>query len=156
MPADVKVSVFSQSVKYDSVEAIAIEFGIATGESIELWGVIYSFKNEENGDWENIETALSTDPSHLLNPPAALIQESSCYAYFKRSKRVTGTTHIAELESFVLPLYGLVRPKRQIWIVANNIGLTQPFRLEVYWSQFKASLEDIATINRKYGKYRRT
>ena len=161
MPADVKVSTYSFDFEPYLVNARPIEFGVAINESVSLLGIKYNIETvtaHMNND--NFMVALSSDPGHIANPPAninALFRDKSIYAMWSRLFTVVGPQNYTLIvETKCIDLYGLIRPKRQVLLTAFWRETLASLQVEIYWQQLSRSIEETATTNRKYGKYRRT
>ncbi|MBA7554137.1 hypothetical protein ES705_46749 [subsurface metagenome] len=136
------------------------------GKAVRLWAVHYSIAvalgQTGSGLWVN---ALSSNPSHEGEQAALNLD------YFVRSPDLYGTSAwidrvivwepagvgITRTSTKIIPLYGIIRPVRQIWIV-YLVGFVGSDRMicEIYYEPIELAKSDLDSLNRKYGRYRRT
>lgn len=144
-------------------ESKPIEMG-ARGEVVSILGVHYSLDYLVSGVLGYRYIALSSNPGHELTPPSTqdlFFGDKAFYAFasFINVFKVTGDHYGLNdhFFSIFVPLYGMVRPRRQIICIGNLVGNEQ-FRLrtEVYYRPVHLGQPDLVTINRKFGKYRRS
>jgi len=160
----VEVLVASHETSAGAVsEAIPIEMG-GQGKLVELLGVHYlvNYPGSPTGPFI-LCLGLSSNPNHLLTPPAhraAFLEDVSIYgAHIHCMAPVTAgenyaTSHV--IDTKIIPLYGIIRPRRQVFVVRGDTGTAILIRIEVYYRPIavKGVLRNV--IDRKFGKYRRS
>jgi len=143
--------------------ATPIEMG-GRGDVVELIAVHYSMNIVNTPVLLQYALALSSDPEHELAPPAtieAILVDTSVYAVLAQIKALTtsatGYATTMEFNTRIIPLHGIVRPRRQIFIMTYE-GTVQPIlaRAELYYRPISVDKVTQDVINRRYGKYRRT
>ena len=160
MPEEGKLQMvaFSRNIAADDFGGSPVEMG-ARGEAVELWGLHLVIGEMAVVVSQSLMVALSSNPRHELTPPGsedAFIVDPALYGMAMARK--TTHTNVGEIsipQSFV-PLYGMVRPRRQI-VVWSFIrpSATVVFRVEIYYRPVSLGKEDLNALNLKYGKYRR-
>ncbi len=141
-----------------------IEAG-ARGELISINSVRYTMTGVQNGAslWMGM-FALSTNPEHEENPPASIVdfmESKALYAKFVVHYKAAGIS-INRVETVHVELYGLLRPRRQIW-VTRTINLMGPdpsgdekgLGLEVNYRPVKVDDITLSEYNNRYGLYKR-
>lgn len=141
-----------------------IELG-GRGRLVKLWSVHYSV-SEINDDPTTLDlwyNALSSNPEHqgdYIATTDAFFQDKALYgtAVFGQRINKSATGGASRwVWTQIIPLHGLIRPRRQIWVLFRN-GWAEwyQFGMEIYYSEIPMLPGDIITANRKYGKYRRS
>ena len=154
----VQVVNYARTVTSPSFSSLVVEMG-ARGEAVEMIALHISISAIlPSTTQRSIVVALSTDPSHEVVPPVARIAMFSLKALYGFSSGFwqVGASGGARSSTEIIPLYGLVRPRRQILVWAW-VGITeeQTFRVEIYYRPVSLNKEDLDALNLKYGKYRR-
>jgi len=107
-------------------------------------------------------SALSSNPEHegeldlglddLFGSPAIYATRM----HVNRCDLVSTGGYAWHDETEIIPLYGIIRPRRQVWVEymvahdgSNRTGI------EIYYSEIDATRPQEAQVNYKYGKYRR-
>ena len=156
-----QVAVVSFRAATDTGASVVFEIG-ARGVAVELIAIHYQF----SGGWlpdanRQLFIGLSSNPVHQQTPPVSIDQflvdravYGIGYHHFLQVLTVEGARTIL-LETLVIPLYGLVRPRRQILVATGASGGAIQMRAEVYYRPTSLSRVDLDTLNLKYGKYRR-
>jgi len=132
-------------------------------EAIKLHGVEYNMSAwDRNLVDVNCIFCLSSNPEHLVGPPSMIeiFDSEATYAIYKWDGRaaVAGTDngYARMFNTGIIPLYGLIVPRRQIVCLDNNMGSTIKMRANIYYSIVQKKSDIIETLNRQRGKYRRT
>ncbi len=105
---------------------------------------------------------LSQNPDHENSPPTLTFAntDSAVYALGQRlySRQIAGAAGGWALieDGLHVPLYGLLRPFRQVLIMYNSTNLTVKLAAEIFYAPVDLPLEDLNTLNRQKGSYRRT
>lgn len=144
--------------------AISIEVG-GRGEVAELWGVHYSHFDLFPVTYVEgfAFHGLSTNPELLEAAPLAAMDhwdfaaDHSIYGRYMwrhRAQGVGGTS--ALIDTSIIPLYGLVRPRRQVWVIVTISFDGIDAAMELYYRPIRLAQDDQDAIDRKYGKYRRS
>lgn len=160
MPEEGKVQVVSVTRLFGTNESnnAVIEMG-ARGQAVELLGVHYTLSNLSAATSIGIEIGLSSNPENEGFPFIGSVTpnfDPSVYGYWDYSiLTLTGVGHVVREPQGIIPLYGLVRPRRQVLIFVFNGG-TAELRTEVYYRSVSLVKEDLDSLNLKFGKYRRT
>ena len=148
---NIQVVTFSKELTSPDFRSAAIEVG-ARGEAVELLGVHYFLETILTAGTFNV--GLSSNPEHVLNPPATtdlFLFDPAIYGKSGWQK-----LNVNESETRVIPLYGLIRPRRQIIVWAwESASIVAILTIEVYYRPVQLSKTDLDTLNLKYGKYRR-
>ncbi len=144
--------------------SIPIEAG-ARGELIAINSVIYSPPDISTTVHMIILTALSSNPEHEAKPPASIGEFSESKALYAKKVWVNEGSIRGEadyamawsIETKAIELYGLLRPRRQIWVVyaVSMIPNTKWFGLELNYRPVKVDDATLSEYNTKYGLYRR-
>ena len=141
--------------------SIPIEAG-ARGELIAINSVRYS--PPDIGTFAAIHwvimNALSTNPEHEENPPASIAEFMESKALYARSVQL----HLSAadlpdhtIEVIHVPMYGLLRPRRQIWVI-YAVGISSAevwYGLEVNYRPVKVDDTTLSEYNHRYGLYKR-
>jgi hypothetical protein len=161
MRNDVQVAVAGLRVPSgNTVDSAVVEMGGGEGNLVELLAVHWHVESVQGGAAVLLVAGLSSNPEHELSPPADFIESMQDPAVYGRASW-TGQLHTSGFDSqngVVIPLYGLIRPRRQImvFININDTTLTQ-FTGEVYYEPFtEPNRVDRERVNREFGKYRRS
>ncbi|MBA7689331.1 hypothetical protein ES703_97837 [subsurface metagenome] len=162
---DVQIAQLNITIKPNGPGSVGvsrpIEFG-AKGDAVRLFEAHYSVREAhvETGTTIRAYFALTTDPAFLVTPPlyAAFFTDDSFYGRGIYVVRTTSTVDIVKFESLIIPLWGIIRPRRQIFcaIASQAEHSPQYVNAEFFYESVDLSLPDMASLNRKYGKYRRT
>jgi len=149
---------FARDIAADDFGAAPVEMG-ARGEAVELWGLHLITGEMAVVVSQSLMVALSSNPRHELTPPGgedAFVLDPALYGMaLVRKSTHTNVGEISIPQAFV-PLYGIVRPRRQILVwsfirpAANVV-----FRVEIYYRPVSLNKPDLDALNLKYGKYRR-
>ena len=144
----------------------AIEFGGGEGNLVRLWAAHWSIEFTDTRDgpvFSFLGCAISSDPEHILNPPGGFQDALGHKALYARAIWNYAHDGIGDTTSFtntqVIPLYGLVRPRRQVMTAIQLWGELEEVNsigLEVYYTPMSAIRTEREEVNRKYGKYRRS
>jgi len=108
-------------------------------------------------------SALSSNPDHAGDLALGLDEFYSSPALYgtavSTARLITTVTGAAatQYRSIYTPLYGIIRPRRQIW-VQYLVGLDGSLRygIEVYYEEVVGPQVAIDAVDRKFGKYRRS
>lgn len=158
----VQVVKFARNITSPIFGSAVIEIG-AKGNAASLLGIHTSVSGLFVTDSLQLFFALSSNPAHELTPPAtaaAFFNDPALYGSNAITSVLTaaGTTGRARalLVTLITPLYGLIRPRRQIivfmFIHATN---TLAIRAEIFYRPIQLNRTDLDTLDLKYGKYRR-
>lgn len=159
MSDDVQVAVVHERPESSDFGSKIIEMGGGEGNVVELIAVHWHIELVNGAImWQSL--ALSSNPEHLLTPPADIASNQLDVALYGRAVWIGRTDAVGEswvAGTIVVPLYGIIRPRKQImvWgIIASTsvVGLTG----EIYYRPVVLAQRDRDSINRKYGKYRRS
>lgn len=163
-----KKVVYSRTTQ-TTYSSVVVEFPIGLGEAVSLLAVHWHLESAKNqtGDALFI-AALSENPEHELDPPAGVAElqgNLSLYGMATWAHHIAIVTAGADygyawedsVHTLIIPLYGILRPKRQIAVFANvwHTGLTG-IRGEIYYMAMSTPTDIVNAMNRRYGKYRRT
>ncbi len=140
-------------------ESMPVEMG-ARGEAVELLGIHTAITEVTNTSSFQLVTALCSNPAFYPTPPIgstqALLEDKSMYGVGV----IQGQTMTAVAAKVfilpIIPLYGIVRPRRQILVWSLAAGAAVVFRIEIFYRPVKLGKEDLDSLNLKYGKYRRS
>lgn len=165
MPVDdeIQVGVFYFRPPSPGSGSSPIEMGGGEGNLVRILACHWNFElvNTFSGAQTFFGVALSSNPEHELTPLVNFEDFQANKALYARSLEVlqhfgTGDT-TAWRETQIIPVYGLVRPRRQIMVsTLLTQELVTGIGLEVYYQAFSAPFTEREEVNRKYGKYRRT
>ncbi|MBA7581783.1 hypothetical protein ES708_23694 [subsurface metagenome] len=138
---------------------IPVEAG-ARGELIAINSVIYTPPDISATVHTIMMFALSTNPEHEAKPPASIkefMESKSLYAKNVIINNGAGADWVLLVETKVIELYGLLRPRRQIWVVyAVNMPPTEKwFGLELNYRPVKVDDVTLSEYNQRYGLYKR-
>ena len=161
----IKKKVIYSRTTQTSYTAIPVEFAVGIGEAVSLIAIHWHLEQLSGVSAATLfMAALSENPEHELAPPLGIAEfqgNQSLYgmASFLNYLNLGGTDRGAGncWGSQIIPLYGILRPKRQIAVFANAwaAGLTG-IRGEIYYEEELPSRQVVDAISRRYGKYRRT
>jgi hypothetical protein len=143
--------------------SVPIEAG-ARGELIAINSVIYTPPDIGMIFHMIIMSALSTNPEHEENPPASIREFMESKALY--AKKVYVCNSILQgleydigflLETKAIELYGLLRPRRQIWVVyaVNMLVVKAWFGLEINYRPVRVDDVTLSEYNQRYGLYKR-
>jgi len=160
MQADDSVKVIIKNL-YAGVagqQAIPVNFGIGHKDSaVQLLGITYSVKGESNAEFGYYAICLCEDPRLLATPPTVfqMFNLDSCYALV--SKPIVRSSFIDLLKATShIPLYGLLRPFRQLLCLDMSYDAAVRFKVEIFYQVIRISPEESSALARQKGAYRRT
>jgi len=142
-----------------------VEFPIGIGEVVSLIAIHWHIEQMKQAIGQGIFiAALSENPDHELNPPIGVAEfqgNLSLYgmATWIQFSAYAGTDYSwgVNSNSLIIPLYGILRPKRQVAVFANVwAGGYTGVRGEIYYIEERPGADIVNAISRRYGKYRRT
>jgi len=148
-----------------SYTAIPVEFPIGIGQVVSLIAIHWHIETIHTDSTDGlIIAALSENPEHELNPPAGVAEFQSDPDLYGTGTFLSTWTHAGtegqsqtSFGTLVIPLYGILRPKRQVAVFAQIWAAAfLGIRGEIYYEPETPSAEIVNAINRRYGKYRRT
>ncbi|MBA7551757.1 hypothetical protein ES705_44305 [subsurface metagenome] len=143
--------------------SVPIQAG-AHGELIAINSVRYTPPDLGTEIHAFILTALSTKPEHEASPPASIqefMENKALYAkhVFISQGNMLGDTYAYQLsmETASVELYGLLRPRRQIWVAyaVKMKGFDIWFGLEINYKPVKVDDVTLSEYNKRYGLYKR-
>lgn len=162
MPAEDNVQVVSRAIVTEATDnnSLVIDVG-ARGQAVELLAIHYNFRQFNANETQYLLIALSSNPEHELVIPATaalFLSDASSYGFLALNHLETvGAAGVWQvlLPVIVVPLYGLVRPRRQIlmWRFAGDSSLS--LRADIYYRPVSLNKTELDSLNLKYGKYRR-
>ena len=146
--------------------SVPIEAG-ARGELIAINSVIYTPPDISTTVHMILMTALSTNPEHEAKPPASIKEFMESKALYAKKVWINEGSIIPNaggyaiawsIETKAIELYGLLRPRRQIWVVyaVSMIPQYKWFGLEVNYRPVKIDDITLSEYNQRYGLYKRT
>lgn len=150
---------------------IPISFGVGRKDrAVRLWGAKYSISGftASAGVTLTWGFALSENPEHELaaNRPTLVFAFSNeaIYAFHYARKGAFqfqqgehgGGAYAFEDHTAHIPLYGILRPFRQIAMFWNESDAGVKMRAEFYYSPVSEGVIDLESLNRQKGAYRRT
>lgn len=146
--------------------SIPVEFPVGISEVVSLIAIHWHIEQVVGGGGATglLMAALSENPEHELTPPVGVAEfqgNANLYgmATWLSISGVNGSDWAFGLSgtTLIIPLYGILRPKRQVAVFANvwQTGFTG-IRGEVYYVPVQPSRDVVDAISRRYGKYRRT
>lgn len=163
---EMQVAVFYKRLPTLEVAAIPVEMGGGEGNLVRLWACHWNIEFTDTRDGPVFSFAgggLSSNPEHETGPGIGFQDFQSDKSIYARAIWIYAHDGIGDTTSFatnkVIPLYGLVRPRRQLMMLVNLWGTLEEFNgfgLEVYYTPFSVPLDEREEVNRKYGKYRRS
>ena len=142
-----------------------MEFG-ARGEVVSLLAVNYQIYYTQNAALWFYGLALCSNPELYPMPLTfglpEFLSDKALYGRVTelyRTVPVVGQLDAYQIKSAYIPLHGIVRPRRQIFIF-NQVGLytsatNARASCEVYYRSLRLPKAEKDAINLKYGKYRR-
>lgn len=162
---DIKKKVIYSRTSQSTYTSLPVEFPIGVGQVVSLIAVHWHIETlKDTGGAAIFVAALSENPEHEAAPPGGVAElhgNQSLYgmATFVCIVQQNAINHAYGLYcgTQVIPLYGLLRPKRQVAVFANvwAAGVTG-IRGDIYYKEAQPSVALVDAINRRYGKYRRT
>lgn len=165
MDNDIKRILLYNRTAQSTYTAQVVEFPIGSKAAVALIAIHWSLEQACNATASHLfMLALSENPDHLLNPPVGVAEtmgNPALYgmATFSAYAEANGSGYAWEHEAItqIVPLYGMLRPKRQVVIFANiwGAGLCG-VRGEIFYKEVMPPMEVINAMNRRYGKYRRS
>jgi len=165
---EIQVGVFYYRIPLPAATAyrsIPIEMGGGEGNLVRLWAIHYNLELIKAivPATYFIGIALSSNPEHENNPIDDFAIWQSDKALYGRHLWIadnTGTGNFAFWrKEAIIPLYGLVRPRRQIMSILMfqySAELLCGVGAEVYYQPTGAVADEREIVNRKYGKYKRS
>jgi len=133
----------------------------AVGEAVELLAVHYHVADITAANAGYIYFALSSKASTAsLLSHAFFFQTHDfygvhCWQWALSPNGINWISNV-QIQSAVVPLYGIIRPRRQMWHI-RILAVSIPYiRMEVYYRPVELPREELDLLNRKYGLYRRT
>jgi len=161
---DVQIARFfdGRDFTFGQQRGTVIELG-GRGGVVQLWATHHYVGTWQGGNGNAfLFSGLSSNPDDVGEDAALGLDELFANKAIYGSAAWTSNNNAAAggWSSFswtkVIPLYGIIRPRRQVWIL-HEVGqsLTHRVGLEIYYSEIDASKTQEAQVNYKYGKYRR-
>lgn len=146
--------------------SVAVEFPIGIKEAVSLIAVHWTIERPLGAvQGEHLFlAALSENPEHELTPPVGVAEMQGNLSLYGMASWLgvssavgDGRTQDTSIGTIIVPLYGILRPKRQIAVFGNvaSTGVTG-IRGEIYYTEERPPLEVVNAISRRSGKYRRT
>lgn len=147
--------------------SIPVEFPIGIKQVVSLIAIHWALEQLKDSGAAGaglFMAALSENPNHELTPPGGVAEFQSNPDLYGM---VTWTSFMDQsginrssqgiIGTQIIPLYGILRPKRQIAVFANiwAVSITG-IRGEIYYEEEEPSGVVVDAISRRYGKYRRT
>lgn len=165
MQADADIEVAIAAARFTSPDYTSMVFNLGgRGNAVKLHGIHYTIDYFVVGSPCYLAFALSSNPAHELTPPPTqgdVWEDPALYGLgsFLYSSDFGGTDFGAAVafRNIVIPLYGLIRPRRIIMvcqILHSNYDIR--VRGELYYEPITLDTISLDTLDRKYGKYRRT
>ncbi len=157
---NVQIAAFGFEVPGVGSGAFAVEIG-AKGEAAKLLAIHYSLQRVFPETGQRYQMALSSNPNHLLTQPPteiAMLTDKALYAFWAFThEEIVGAAGVwqAIQNTQVIPLYGLIRPRRQIFVFRSFAETTTNLRIEIYYTPISLGKTELDTLDLKYGKYRR-
>lgn len=143
-----------------------LEFPIGLKEVVSLIAIHWSI---EAINWYGASSlvigCLSENPNHELTPPlgvAEFMSDPALYGLCSWAGTLTqagteGRSLMIVPATQIIPLYGMLRPKRQVALIAQISGVALlGMRAEIYYEEARPPTDVVDSINRRYGKYRRS
>lgn len=160
----IKKKVIFLRTRMSTYASIAVEFPIGIGQVVSLIAIHWHLEQVKSSTGAGLlMAALSENPEHLANPPIGVAEfqgDPDMYgmATWASFSLVNGSDWARDsvTHSLIVPLYGMLRPKRQIAVFANVWVDYTGVRGEIYYEEETPSSEVVNAISRRYGKYRRT
>ena len=157
------VIVSGKIIETSFVAGYPVEMG-AVGDAVELIAIHYNVLALTHSSNLNLLMGLSSNPEHLLAPPADRVMftvDPALYGTIINGwmRELVGESYGVgrEYNPVIIPLHGLVRPRRQIFVVSYYALVFSVFyRAEIYYRPKSVGKDELDSINRKYGLYRRT
>ena len=144
-------------------EGVVAELGGGKDNLVAIVAVHYGLdfiEVDANAD-RLVQLGMSSNPEHEnvgAGGITAFVTDPAVYAKATLTHNHDGIGDSAATEwSHEVPCYGLVRPRRQIWVLGLVTAATVGFWAEVWYDDdVQVSQGDRDAVNRKYGKYRRS
>lgn len=164
---DVQVATFALPPDEQFVYSFGVPVQLGgRGKVVRMWAVHYHcYFIDPDSQTLDYRQALSENPEHLDRPPvltAEFAQDKALYGRAIWDSELAflpaAVTSERSRVSQLVPLYGLIRPRRQVWvgIIVQGLKDISPC-IEVYYSPVNDLPRPIIdTINRARGKYRRS
>ena len=155
---NVQVANFSRLFTSGLFMSTAIEMG-AKGEAVSLLQMSISMGQILGPPGLNLAAGLSSNPNHLLDPPisfGSLLLDPAIYGVMSVISDITvgGSHNLLVTQS--LDLKGILRPRRQILAIGyGTAAAVMVVRVEILYRPVTMGKNDLDTLNRKYGLYRR-
>ncbi len=138
-----------------------VELG-GRGRLVQLWAIHHYMLNlgVTIGAQVTWASALSSNPNHEGDLGLVVVDflgDAALYGTSLRNEIDSGTSISRDVVTQIVPLYGLIRPRRQIWVLClEDLLGNRGFGIEIYYSEIPMPRQDVITANRKYGKHRRS
>jgi len=164
MPQDGRIQTATFSYEgATGYNSMPIEFG-SRGEACELLGVHYHCLGLRTDQDSSFITALSSNPDFEVTPPVAIGEIMAgkstygllCIVQDFYQATADGLAMGEAVLTWIIPLYGLIRPRRQMWVWSISANITMPLVCEIYYRPVTLQDDEMDLLNRKYGLYRRT
>jgi len=162
MPHDLikKKVIFTRSTSA-SYFAVPVEFPVGLNQVVSLIAVHWSIEFTRLAAGQGLFwAALSENPNHLATPPAGVAEfqgDPDMYGMACFIGNMAGAHfNPTVLQPHVIPLYGILRPKRQVAVFANVWGTNLGCRCEIYYEEEEPAGAIVDAISRRSGKSRRS
>lgn len=160
---EVKVATFShEETGLAFSHGLPIEVG-GRGRVVQIWAIHHHLSNFDTTiAFAQYGSGLSENPEHHANPPvsvAALAQSKAVYGRIVWNTGWAGPGGSFDVATWVIPTYGIIRPRRQIWVSVGIQGEINDFlpAIEIYYTPIDDLPRQVVnSINRARGKYRRS
>ena len=134
------------------------------GNAVKLYGISYHIDYFVVASTCYLYFALSSNPTHELTPPGnedIFWADQALYGFAAKSMSsqfgAADYGAAAVLQSQYVPLYGIIRPRRIIFVaITLHLNYSIRTRAELYYEPVELGGIELDTLNRKYGRYRRT
>jgi hypothetical protein len=142
--------------------ALPVEFSVGISQVAELLAVHWNISAFGHSSVTYYSACLSSNPEHLLTAPTSIgmFQSEATYGLYHWDSRVvvagTDNAYVYKTETAVIPLYGILVPKRQVVCWESEMVSTVIFKAEIYYRVKTISRQLVDAINIKQGKFRRT
>ena len=145
--------------------SVPIEAG-ARGELIAINSVSYTPPDPDAVEHSMIMSALSTNPEHEAKPPASIKEFMESKALYAKNVlyvmgKAAGESYgwQIDIRTDVIELYGLLRPRRQIWVIyavfMHGFEISW-YGLELNYRPVKVDDITLSEYNQRYGLYKRS
>ena len=147
----------------NEARGVPIEMG-ARGEAVELWAIHHSIERLPSSSTSLVlYSGLSSNPElegPIVPTLRPFIADKSIYGLSAQTWEVDigiGGVVLNYQRTQIIPLYGIVRPRRQIWVFLHTTvpDISGEIRIEVYYRPISLNKTDLDALNLKFGKYRR-